>query len=362
MLPDDIIELLPDRAIQMENLRRQFLDNLASWGYRLVMPPLVEFLDSLLAGSENLDLQTFKITDQASGRMMGVRADITPQIARIDAHRLPTEGTARYAYCGSVLRTKSESTQPRRNPLIAGAELYGVKNLSGDIEIMALLLDCMEKLQVESSVLDIGHAGIFAGLVELHQLNPAHRRELRDILIGLRRPDLKAWKDSGHLPSACIEDIRFLVDAPLQADGMAALQAQFSGRHPLLDRAISELAQAYQHLAEYYPHQAISIDTNSVGTYGYHNGILFALYAPGHYDAIARGGRYDGLGEAYGRARPATGFSADLFTLGQVIAAGGGAYTAAQQAMPQTAAEFHAARDRRAAGQAICFTHEDTQP
>lgn len=360
MLPEDVIELLPEHAVQMENVRRQFLDNLASWGYEQVMPPLVEFLDSLLAGSENLDLQTFKLTDQQSGRMMGVRADITPQIARIDAHRLPTNDTARFAYCGEVLRTRSESTQPRRNPLIIGAELYGVNSFSGDIEIMSLLLDSMEKLGVKQSVLDIGHAGIFAGLVALHQLNIEQQKALRDVLAGLRRPDLKVWQDSDHLSSDCIEDIRFLVDAPLQTDGIAALKQQFSNRHPLLERALNELHTAYERLHTFFPQQTISIDTNSVGTYGYHNGILFALYAPGHYDAIARGGRYDGLGEAYGKARPATGFSVDLFTLGQILPLTSPYKSIQDSPIPKTTEQFLQAAAQRASGKVIRFTHEET--
>lgn len=364
MLPEDVIELLPEHAAQIETLRRQFLDNLAGWGYQQVMPPLVEFLDSLLAGSENLDLQTFKLTDQQSGRMMGVRADITPQIARIDAHRLPTNDIARFAYCAEVLRTRSESTQPRRNPLVIGAELYGVKNFSGDIEIMSLLLDSMMKLGIQESVLDIGHAGIFAGLVELHGLNSIQQKALQDVLIGLRRPDLKAWKDSGYLSPECIEDIRFLVDAPLQTDSIAALKQQFFARHALLDKAVFELQSAYERLRTFFPEQSISIDTNSVGTYGYHNGLLFALYAPGHYDAIARGGRYDGLGEVYGKARPATGFSADLFTLGQIMMGQGAQGTIAgvvkTQKMPTTTEEFLAASAQRADGTIIRFTHEET--
>lgn len=358
MLPEDVIELLPENAALIESARRCFLDNLAQWGYELVMPPLVEFLDSLLAGSENLDLQTFKITDQQSGRMMGVRADITPQIARIDAHRLPTTNISRFAYCGDVLRTKSESTQPRRNPLIVGAELYGVPAVSGDIEVMALLLDCMAKVGVENSVLDIGHSGIYAGLVELHQLKSEQRRDIQEILTGLRRPDLKAWQDSGYFNQACLSDIGFLVDAPLQTDSLTALKKQFAGRHPQFDRAIVELETTLARLTTFYPEQKISIDLTSVGTYGYHSGLLFALYSHGHYDAIARGGRYDGLGEVYGKARPAVGFSVDLLTLCQLLQPVT-PHTITTIPMVETAADFNAVRQQRANGTIIRFEHKE---
>ena len=244
MLPEDVIELLPQEASHIEGLRRNLLDNMALWGYELVKPPLVEFLDSLLAGSENLDIQTFKITDQASGRLMGVRADLTPQIARIDAHRMAGTGTRRFAYCGDVLRTRSESTQPRRNPLIAGAELYGVANVSGDMEVMSLLLDCMNACGVEQSVLDIGHSAIFAGLVAVHGLSVEDSRAVKEAISGVQRPALSQWQVEQRFSTACLADIAFLLDAPLYRAGLADLTQQFGGRHALFDQAIADLEAA----------------------------------------------------------------------------------------------------------------------
>lgn len=358
MLPEDMIELLPDNAALVEKVRREFLDNVATWGYRLVIPPLAEFLDSLLAGSENLDLQTFKITDQQSGRMMGVRADITPQIARIDAHRLPTDAVSRFAYCGEVLRTRSESIQPRRNPLIAGAELYGVASVSGDIEIMALLLDCIERFAIEDSVLDIGHSGIFSGLVELYQLNSEQRRQLKSALSGLQRPELALWAESAIYSPDYLEDVQFLLDAPLNSGDLKAFKARFYHRHPLFNRAIDELEAAFSTLSDFFPQQNLKIDFASVGNYGYHSGLLFALYAQGHYDAIARGGRYDGLGEVYGRARAATGFSIDLLTLCQLLSPVSMSLVE-MTPLPQTAQAFAEIKRQRRQGKQVSFQHRD---
>lgn len=358
MLPEDVIELLPQEASHIEGLRRKLLDNMALWGYELVKPPLVEFLDSLLAGSENLDIQTFKITDQASGRLMGVRADLTPQIARIDAHRMAGTGTRRFAYCGDVLRTRSESTQPRRNPLIVGAELYGVANVSGDMEVMGLLLDCMNACGVEQSVLDIGHSAIFAGLVAVHGLSAEDSRAVKEAISGVQRPALSQWQVEQRFSAACLADIAFLLDAPLYRAGLTDLTQQFGGRHALFDQAIADLEAAEAMLRAAYPQQEIVVDVSSIGTYGYHSGLVFALYAQGHYDALARGGRYDGLGEVYGKARSATGFSIDLLTLGQLLPLPVSAQTAEKQAWSQNSKIFQDALSKRRSGIAVIFEHE----
>lgn len=361
ILPEDVIELLPENAEKIEHLRRLLLDAMHTWGYRFVVPPLVEFQDSLLAGSgEDLDLQTFKLTDQQSGRMMGVRADFTPQIARIDASRLPTDGVSRFAYCGDVLRTKSESTEPRRNPIIIGAELYGVSELTGDVEIMTLMCSLLNKVGIHDSLLDIGHSGIYAGMVQLHHLNATQQQEVHDVLSGVRRPDLKHWKDTQHFSEECINDIRFLVDAPLASDVLAALKAQFAGRHALFDRAIHDIDGALKLLKTYLPQQKISLDLTNVGSYGYHSGLLFAVYAPGHYDSVARGGRYDGVGEVYGRARPATGFSADLLTLAQLLDLPNRAVKPELVPLPANSEAFKQIAARRDAGEVICFEHKET--
>ena len=358
MLPEDIIDHLPPETARIEQLRRTFLDNAKTWGYRLVMPPLVEFLDSLLAvGSEVLDVQTFKITDRKTGKLMGIRADMTPQIARIDAHRLPTDEISRFSYCGEVLRSQSESNQARRNPLIAGAELYGISSISADIEIISLLLDSLQIVNLKNSVINLGHSGIFAGLVQLHNLNEEQRNELRDVLIGLRRPDLHAWLQNRTFSSACIEDIRFLVDIPLALDPLDAIEKQFSGRHQLFDRALGDLLITKEQLQNYFPNQKVAIDISVIGTYGYHSGLIFDIYAEGHYDTIARGGRYDGLGEVYGKSRAACGFSIDLLTLAEILVDGEDTSSIKISDLPKTQAEFVNIQQCRRNGDIIIFNH-----
>lgn len=359
MLPEDMIELLPDEAAKAEDIRRRILDLMHSWGYQLVIPPIVEFLDSLLAGSgEDLDIQTFKITDHHSGRLMGIRADMTPQIARIDAHRLSATGQSRYAYCGSVLRTRSESTAPRRNPQIIGAELFGVQSVSGDTEMMALLLNIAEILHITDSVLDIGHAGIFAGMVQYHHLSPTDKDTLYHILLGKCRPELRAWQQHSRLSDACIEDVSVLTDAHLFSDPLDIFARHFAGKHPYFDRALEDLTQCSL-LKTYYPAQHMNIDIGNVGNYGYHSGLMFSLYTDGYHGAVARGGRYDGIGQAYGCARPATGFSADLLTLVELTTQHSSVVPVQSYPYPQTAADFAAAKTARNNGYIIRFEHKE---
>lgn len=358
MLPDDVTELLPPENRRLERLRRMVHDSIAAWGYAFVQPPLVEFLDSLLAGSgSSLDGQTYKITDQASGRLMGVRADMTPQIARIDAHRLPTRGESRYACIGEVLRARSESTEPRRNTWVAGAELYGVAGVGGDIEIMALLLSTLRDAGVEDALLDIGHAGIYAGLVDSHALPADDRAMLHDILRGNRRPDLQQWQAQSALDDGFLADVRFLTEPRAQAGALDAFAAHFGGRHPQFDRAIADMTEATRRLREFFPGQRIMVDFAGVGQYGYHSGLMFACYAPGLYSAIARGGRYDGIGEAYGRSRPATGFSLDLLDLAAISSNGDSAPAPVEENMAADGAGFQAVQARRQRGDIIRFRH-----
>lgn len=360
LLPEDIIELLPNDAAHVEALRRRVLDQLQRWGYQLVMPPLVEYLDSLLAGSgEDLDIQTSKVTDHLSGRLMGVRADITPQIARIDAHRLPTDAESRYGYCGEVLHNRSESTEPRRNPLIIGAELFGVSSISGDVEIIALLLAILHELNITDSVIDLGHAGIFSGLVAREQLGSRDRAMLADIFADKKRPDLGAWQAESGVSKRLIDDISRLIDAHTEHDPLAVLAQHFAGTHPEFDRAIADLTRSRALLSAFYPGQPFTIDLGTVGSYGYHTGLVFAAYAQGHYGAVARGGRYDGIGAAYGRARPATGFSVDLLTLAQLTQICSDMVTIDSTPFPTQADTFAQIQAQRAQGECIRFEHEE---
>lgn len=358
-LPDDVVELMPEESQRFERLRQAFLQHCASWGYQQVIPPLVEFLDALLAGSgSDLERQTFKITDPYSGRLMGVRADITPQIARIDAHRLPTAAVSRYTYVGDVLRMRSESTEPRRNPVMAGAELYGVERVSGDMEMMALLLEFVTPKVVEGTVLDIGHAGMLAGLMKCYAFNEAEQHELIALLSSKQLTDIALWQQAKGLPECFAEDIAVLSGACLDsAEAIRALSQQFSGRMAEWDSAIAELASVCGMLNACFPHQLVQIDAAGMGEYGYHTGLVFALYIPNHYNAIARGGRYDNVGQAYGRARAATGFSLDLLSLATIEEDKSFKINQTSIAWQPNASAFALAAAKRQAGEQVIFEH-----
>lgn len=362
LLPEDVVEWLPpdaDKALQLEQL---MLQTMRSWGYEVVIPPLVEYLSSLLAGSgvekslagvePSLARQTLKVTDQQSGQLMGIRADMTPQIARIDAHRLPHQGESRYCYSGDVLRARSESTEPRRNPRVFGAELFGVSSVGGDIEIMALLLDLMTEAGIKNTVLDIGHAGIAHALIQTHQLSASEIQLLHEILAQKRRPDVDLLEHQG-----LIRDVQFLLDAHLQPEPLKALLKHF-GDNDHFSPVFADLMECQRLLSALPENQNLTFDIGSVGSYGYHSGLIFSVYADGHYGAVARGGRYDGVGEAYGRARPATGFSADLWTLMELSGLMANSTVPTVESLPKSASQWQMIKQRRQAGERIRFQHQ----
>ena len=317
-LPDGISEALPDEAERLETLRRELLDLYATWGYRLVMPPLVEFMESLRTGhGTHLDVQTFKLTDQATGRLMGVRADMTPQIARIDAHKLKTEQPNRLCYIGSVLRTRSFHQGGSRSPLQVGAELFGHAGLDSDFEVIALLLETLNHCQVPNLLLDIGHVGIFRSLAQQANFTAAQEQQFYDMLERKSLPDIEAWLADTQLPSDLTGYLQAL--ARLNGDVSVLDQADqlFSQAAPAIRDGLTYLRQLVTRLQQAYPNCQIHIDLAEVNGYDYHTGIVYGIYTPGLGREIARGGRYDGIGEAFGRKRPATGFSTDLRSLAQ---------------------------------------------
>ena len=316
LLPDGVEELLPEQAERVESLRRKLLDLYRSWGYELVIPPLIEYTDSLLVGlGHDVDIQTFKVVDQLSGRTMGIRADITPQTARIDAHSLKREGPVRLCYAGSVLHTKPKFLLGSRSPIQLGAELYGDASLSSDIEIICLMLETLKAVGVTEITLDLGHVGIYRALVEQFGLEAKAEQTLFDAL---------QRKASAEIESA----ICAAISDPAQADMMRAL-SHLNGDISVLQRAREQLAaapkavlQAIDALAEVaelianrLPEVNCYFDLSELRGYHYHTGLVFAALAPGYGQAVANGGRYDDIGEAFGRARPATGFNTDLKAL-----------------------------------------------
>ena len=319
LLPAGVEEVLPPDAQGLEELRRAVIDLFATWGYELVMPPFLEYLDSLLHGTgPDLDLRTFKVVDQPSGRMLGVRADMTPQVARIDAHRLAQGGVPiRLCYAGTVLHARANRMSGPRCPIQVGAEIYGHAGVESDIEAIDLMLEMLRTAGVERPHVDVGHLGVFRGLARGASLDDAAQAalfaalqrkaqaEIDDLLRGVPAP----WRErlgilaglSGGPETLDEAAVRFAGDPPLPAGVETALAD------------LRAVAEGFRRRGE-----SVHFDLAELRGYRYHGGVGFAAFVPGHGREIARGGRYDGMNRVGGRPRPATGFSADLRTLYQV--------------------------------------------
>lgn len=312
-LPDGISEALPEESWRLEVLRRSLLDRYATWGYQLVMPPLVEYMQSLNTGiGSNLDLQTFKVTDQLTGRTMGIRADMTPQIARIDAHKLQTEHSNRLCYIGSVLRTRAFNEDGSRSPLQVGAELFGHAGEDSDFEIIALLLTTLEHCQVPAITLDIGHVNIFRSLAAQAGLSAQQEKTFFDMLERKSLPDIEAWLATANLPAAETEMLRQLPRLYGKPEILKQALTLLSAANEPVQEALAYLDSLVTRIQQEFPACSIHVDLTELSGYDYHTGIAYAVYAQGSGREIARGGRYDGIGKLFGRARPATGFSTDL--------------------------------------------------
>jgi ATP phosphoribosyltransferase regulatory subunit len=304
LLPDGIEEVLPEAAARVEQLRRQLLDLFASWGYELVIPPLVEFTESLLIGlGADIDMLTFRVTDQLSGRAMGIRADITPQVARIDAHSLAREGVGRFCYAGSVLHTRPGSILASRSPIKLGAELYGDESLQADIEVISLMLETLKSAGLKDIVLDLGHVGIYRALLADSGLDAIQEAAVFDALQRKSIPDLEQAVQAVADPERRQQIVQL---ASMHGDATVLDAVSYASA------AIDELRQVSDTLARRYPEVGIYFDLSELRGYHYHTGLVFAAYLPGKGHALANGGRYDDVGQVFGRARPATGFSTDL--------------------------------------------------
>ncbi len=314
LLPEGIEELLPPQARRLETLRRRLLDLYASWGYAQVMPPFIEYLESLLVGSgSDLDLETFKLTDQLTGRLMGVRADMTQQVARIDAHRLQRAAPTRLCYLGTVLRTRPGGPGGSRSPLQVGAELYGHAGVESDAEVVALMLETLEACGIGDVHLDLGHVGIFRALAAAAGLDATGEAELFEMLQRKARAELESAL--ADLAPDHAARLLALVDLNGGDEVLDAARTQLDGAGDAVDAALDSLAAVVAVLRRERPDLVLHFDLAELRGYRYHTGVVFAALVPGHGEAIARGGRYDDLGRYFGRARPATGFSADLRTL-----------------------------------------------
>jgi len=307
LLPEHIADVLPAQARRIEDLRRDLLDGARSYGFELVMPPLLEHIESLLSGTgRELDLKTFKLVDQLSGRTLGVRADTTPQVARIDAHLLNRSGVARLCYCGPVLHTRPAGLHVTREPLQFGAEIYGHRGLEADLEVQELALDLLQRAGASGLTLDMGDARIVRALLAGSGLAAA---PVAAVYAALAAKDQPAVRDlTAGLPAEARDGLLALLRLYGGDEVLAAARAQLPAL-PLITAALDDLQWLTQHLRQAHPGVRIGFDLADLGGYDYYSGARFAVYAAGSSDAVARGGRYDEVGAVFGRNRPAVGFS-----------------------------------------------------
>ena len=319
ILPDGIDELLPPDALVVEQLRQQLLKLYDSWGYDLVMPAMIEFTDSLLTGTaHSLDRKTFTLVDQLTGKQMGVRSDMTPQVARIDAHLLANTGTSRLCYCGHLIHAQADGLNPGRSPLQIGAELFGNASIEADIEVVCLMLETLQRIPLKNVSIDLGHVGIFRSLFEQSGLNKSLENQLFEMLQRKSIPELKAFLLKQPLSET--RRNQFLQLALLNGDAETINEARSVFKDGGQDcmGALDHIQAVATGVQQHYPQVMIHFDLSELRGYDYHTGLVFAAFLPGHGREIARGGRYDDIGAAFGVARPATGFSTDLLNLYQL--------------------------------------------
>ena len=314
LLPEDIADVLPAEARRVETLRRAILDLYQSYGYELVAPPILEFLDSLLTGTgSDLNLQTFKLVDQLSGRTLGLRADMTPQVARIDAHLLNREGVTRLCYAGSIAHARTPVGSSAREELQLGAEIYGCATWEADFEAISLLLKTLSVAGLNKVYLDLSHAGVLEGILDGQAIAKSEIETLYGLLQTKDRSRLSIWAQS--LPAATSEALMSLTELNGPCAQVLANAKKSLPKNKLIDAALAQLEKLVATTEAFSYDVELSIDLADLRGYQYHSGVMFAAYVDKLPQPIARGGRYDHVGQAFGRSRPATGFSMDLLTL-----------------------------------------------
>lgn len=318
LLPEHIADVLPSQARRIEELRRALLDMARGYGFELVIPPLLEHLESLLSGTgRELDLKTFKLVDQLSGRTLGLRADTTPQVARIDAHLLNRNGVTRLAYCGPVLHTRPERLHATREPLQFGAEIYGHAGLEAELEVIELALDGLNAAGIAAPVLDLGDARVVRGLLAGVSVDATR---LNDVMAALAHKDSAALAElTAQFPTAARQGFATLLRLYGGSDVLQAARAQLPASG-LIAAALDDLQWIEQHVRRAHPQVRVGFDLADMSGYAYYSGVRFALYGAGASDSLVRGGRYDEVGAVFGRNRPAAGFSLDLKALVELAA------------------------------------------
>ncbi|HUH89023.1 MAG TPA: ATP phosphoribosyltransferase regulatory subunit [Pusillimonas sp.] len=350
LLPESLADVLPAEARRIEELRRELLDLYRTYGFELVAPPLVEYLDSLLSekGSD-LSLRTCKLVDQLSGRTLGLRADITPQIARIDAHLLNRAGVTRLCYCGPVLHARPAGLLSDRELLQIGAELFGHAGVEADIEIIQLALESVQRAGVQGARLDLNHLGIVRAIIDSDLAFAGSADEVIQLLSAKDVPGIREL--GARLPELRAETLQALLALPSLYGGTEVLAhaLQALPALPRIQQAVTDLETLVRAMPEYQ----FSIDLADAGSgYGYHSGVMFSIYAQGWHDALVKGGRYDGIGRAFGRERPATGFSLDLRKLSAGLPPAGRA-KAIRAPWGTDPALMQSVRDLRRAGEIV---------
>lgn len=313
LLPEHIADVLPSQARRIEELRRDLLDMARSYGCELVMPPLLEHLESLLSGTgRELDLKTFKLVDQLSGRSLGLRADTTPQVARIDAHLLNRAGVTRLCYCGPVVHTRPAGMQSTREPLQFGVEIYGHAGLEADLEVQELALDALKRAGLTGVVMDMGDARLVKGVLGDLQLPPVL---LADLVAALAAKDASQLEHLAlDLPGSAKQGLQSLLSLYGGPEVLATAR-ECLPKNAVISAALDDLQWLSSHLRQTQADARLGFDLADLSGYAYYSGVRFALYAEGSSDAVLRGGRYDEVGAVFGRRRPAVGFSLDLKTL-----------------------------------------------
>jgi len=318
LLPDGVEEILPAEAKAIDGLRRRLLDVYSTWGYDLVIPPLLEYTDSLLIGlGRDVDLLTFKVTDQLTGRTLGIRADITPQTARMDAHSFHRAGANRLCYAGHVVHTRPKSPLATRTPIQAGLEFYGEPGVTADIEVVSLLLESLVIAGLPSLHIDLGHVGIYRAVAQDAGLSRAQEEAFFELLQRKATTEIRAWV-AEHIKDT-VQAQRFLALPNLAGNKDVLQQARslFAGLNDAI-AAVHQLEAVADVVAQRYPAAELYFDLGVLRGYHYLTGLVFAAFAPGFGNPIASGGRYDHIGEVFGRARPATGFAVDITAISKL--------------------------------------------
>ncbi|MBL4762648.1 MAG: ATP phosphoribosyltransferase regulatory subunit [Gammaproteobacteria bacterium] len=319
LLPDGINEVLPEKAKQLEMLRRQLLDVFQSWGYELVMPPMIEYLESLLTGTgHDLDLKTFKLIDQLNGKTMGVRADMTPQVARIDAHSLRREEPTRLCYIGTVLHTRSEGLASSRSPMQVGAELFGHAGINSDIEVINLMIETLSSAGIKGLHVDLGHVGIYRSLISRSSISEAEETTLFDMLQRKSLPEIKTYFANLDIEPEMAASLTALAQLNGDLSVIDTARDILGNEDETINNALNDIECIANVISQQNTDITINIDLSELRGYHYQTGMVFAAYVPGHGQELARGGRYDEIGKVFGRARPATGFSTDLKVLAKL--------------------------------------------